>query len=105
MVDNNFCESFNFTILTVRKKPIVSMRNEIRRDAMKRIALHKAGVEKWTSEWSPNCMKVYQNNMDDTFGCMVSFNGADDYEIGDGEDNHTVFLAKQLCICRAWDLS
>lgn len=64
MVENNMCESFNSTILNARHKPIVSMLDEIRINALKRLATNKELVEKWTSQWSPSCMQIYQDNME-----------------------------------------
>ncbi|KAH6791924.1 hypothetical protein C2S52_002401 [Perilla frutescens var. hirtella] len=99
------CESFNSTIVDAREKPIVSMLTEIRLAAMERLAAHKILSDKWINEWSPTCMQKYQDNMEAAFGCRVFFNGAYGYEIVDGDDRHNVFLDKQLCTCKAWELS
>ncbi|KAL8462859.1 hypothetical protein ACS0TY_033748 [Phlomoides rotata] len=62
------------------------MLDEIRIDAMKRLATNKDMV---TSQWSPSCMQIYQDNMEAAFGCKVIFNGEVGYEIGDGDDRQT----------------
>ena len=105
MVDNNIAECFNSWILAARHKPIVSMLEDIRLQAMNRIANNKIAVEKWYNEWSPTCMRMFEDNKENSAGCKVVFNGDVGYEIGEGADKHTVFLDKDLCTCRAWDLT
>lgn len=72
---------------------------------MNRIKEHKKATEKWSSDWSPRSMEMLQDNKEAAFGCKVIFNGADGYEIGEGNDKHTVHLEKHLCTCRAWDIT
>ena len=105
LVDNNMCETFNSTILQARFKPIISMLDDIRTAALHRLAVNKASIDKWIADWSPECMDIFQENSEVACGCSVLFNGASGYEISDGPDRHTVFLDKQLCTCRAWDLT
>lgn len=105
MVDNNLCESFNATIRSARFKPIISMLDDIRDDAMKRLALHKEYIAKWTSKWSHSSMQVYQDNMKRAFACKVIFNGVSGFEVGDGDDRHVVNLESSMCTCRSWDVS
>ena len=45
-------------------------------------------------------MAILQDNKDIASSCQVIFNGDTGYEIGEGDDKHTVFLDKQLCTCR-----
>lgn len=49
--------------------------------------------------------KLICANIKATVGCRVVFYGAHGYEIGDGDDRHTMCLQKCICICRAWELS
>ena len=105
MVDNNITESFNSWVLAARHKPIVSMLEDIRLQSMTRIANNKKMVEKWSNEWSPACMTMYQDNNLSSAICQVVFNGDQGFEIGEGDDKHTVILDKKLCTCRAWELT
>ena len=91
IVDNNMSESFNASTLNARFKPIVSMLDDIRHDAMTRLGAHKQDVEKWRNEWSPQCMEKFHDNMSNAFGCHVFFNGDEGYEIINGNERHTVF--------------
>eukprot|EP00257_Ricinus_communis_P016400 XP_015574566.1 uncharacterized protein LOC107261236 [Ricinus communis] len=62
-------------------------------------------VDRWINEWSPACMALFQDNKENASGCRVVFNGQDGYEIGEGNNKHTVFLDRKLCTCRTWDLT
>ncbi|CAH9131929.1 unnamed protein product [Cuscuta epithymum] len=105
MVDNNMTESFNSWIREARSKPIVSMLEDIRLKAMKRISDFKTNHDKWINDWSPLCMEYYQDNKEAASGCNVIFNGDVGFEIGEGTDKHTVVLDKMVCTCRAWELT
>ena len=105
MVDSNIAECFNSWIIAARHKPIISMLEDIRLQAMNRIKDNKLAAEKWFNEWSPSCMEMFEDNKDSAAGCKVVFNGDVGYEIGEGADKHTVFLDKSLCTCRSWDLT
>ena len=74
VVDNNMCETFNSTILKARFKPIVSMLDDIRTTTMLRLAANKILVHKWISDWSPECMEIFQENKAIACGCNVLFN-------------------------------
>ncbi|KAH6768920.1 hypothetical protein C2S51_014256 [Perilla frutescens var. frutescens] len=88
-----------------RYKPIVSMLDEMRLSAMKRLATNKLLSDTWIMDWSPACLKSYQSNLELAFGCKVMFNGDNGYEIGDGDDRHKVFLDRFICTCRLWELT
>ncbi|XP_050232965.1 uncharacterized protein LOC126681470 [Mercurialis annua] len=40
-----------------------------------------------------------------SLGCKAVWNGDHGFEIGEGDDKHTVFIDKKLCTCRVWDVS
>ncbi|CAH9070537.1 unnamed protein product [Cuscuta europaea] len=101
MIDNNITESFNSWIREARSKPIVTMLEDIRLKAMKRISEFKTNHDKWINDWSPLCMEYYQDNKEAASGCNVIFNGDVGFEIGEGTDKHTVVLDKMVCTCRA----
>ena len=50
-------------------------------------------------------MTMFQDNRELTLGCEVVFNGDVGFEIGEGEDKHTVYIDKKLCTCRGWKLT
>ena len=94
MVDNNISECFNAWINDARFKPIISMLDDIRLQTMNLIKNNKVKCESWFNEWSPSCMAMLQDNKEIASSCQVVFNGDTGYEIGEGDDKHTVFLEK-----------
>lgn len=105
MVDNNFTESFNSWILEARHMPIIKMLEEIRLKVMKRLVSNEAKVRRWKGDFSPPCMKLYNDFRAIAHGCKVEFNGDFGYEVTEGDDRHTINLKDKRCTCRAWDLS
>ncbi|XP_057801530.1 uncharacterized protein LOC131016805 [Salvia miltiorrhiza] len=105
MVDNNCSESFNSSISDARYKPIISMLEDIRLLAMKRISDRKSAVQTWKTVWSPNALKFYEANKIDSGDCNVVWNGEYGYEVSEGEDRHIVKVDRKTCTCRGWDLT
>ncbi|XP_050210068.1 uncharacterized protein LOC126660546 [Mercurialis annua] len=104
MVDNNITECFNSWIKEARYKPIVSMLEDIRIKVMERIASKKSQSSTWFNDWSPASMQKFHDYKDMSLGCKAVWNGDHGFEIGEGDDKHTVFIDKKLCTCRAWSL-
>ncbi|WMV43053.1 hypothetical protein MTR67_036438 [Solanum verrucosum] len=105
MVDNNFIESFNFWILEARGKPILKMLEDIRIKIMNRLREKEEDASKWTTDYSPKCMKLFTAYMRIAQLCSVDFNGDLGYEVSEGEDRHTVNLVEKECTCRSWQLT
>ena len=98
VVDNNFTESFNSWILATREKLIISMLEDIRLLYLNRIKENKKAVNRWINEWSPSCMQRFQDWKENCCGCTVVFNAVNGYEIGEGQDKHTVLLDKEVAL-------
>ncbi|XVE50629.1 hypothetical protein DITRI_Ditri01bG0178800 [Diplodiscus trichospermus] len=81
------------------------MLEDIRIQALQKIKDNKASCEKWINDFSLSYMKLLEDNKEEACGCRVIFNRDEGYEIGEGDDKHTVILNKQLGTCRAWDLT
>ncbi|KAH0761844.1 hypothetical protein KY290_017917 [Solanum tuberosum] len=105
MVDNNFTESFNSWILEARGKPILKMLEDIRIKIMNRLREKEEDASKWTTDYSPKCMKLFTAYMRIAQLCSVDFNGDLGYEVSEGEDRHTVNLVEKKCTCRSWQLT
>ncbi|KAK6773679.1 hypothetical protein RDI58_028917 [Solanum bulbocastanum] len=105
MVDNNFTELFNSWILEARGKPILKMLEDIRSKIMNMLREKEEDASKWTTDYSPNCMKLFTAYMRITQLCSVDFNGDLGYEVFEGEDRHTVNLVEKNCTCRSWQLT
>ncbi|XP_019186673.1 PREDICTED: uncharacterized protein LOC109181378 [Ipomoea nil] len=104
-VDNNMCEAFNGTIVKARSKPIVKMLEDIRVATMTRIARCRKQVEKWPGNFGPRIMKKLNENIVESIGWHVDFNGNDGYEIKKGMQQFKVKLQAKTCSCRSWDLT
>ncbi|XP_049397436.1 uncharacterized protein LOC125861621 [Solanum stenotomum] len=105
MVDNNFTKSFNSWILEARGKPILKMLEDIRIKIMNRLREKEEDASKWTTDYSPKCMKLFTAYMRITQLCSVDFNGDLGYEVSEGENRHTVNLVEKKCTCRSWQLT
>jgi len=95
MVDNNFTESFNSWILEARGKPILKMLEDIRIKIINRLREKEEDASKWTTDYSPKCMKLFTAYMRIAQLCSVDFNGDLGYEVSEGEDRHTVNLVEK----------
>ncbi|KAH0752025.1 hypothetical protein KY285_005173 [Solanum tuberosum] len=103
-VENNITESFNSWILEARFKPIIGMLEDIRIKVMNRLGEQEDSVMKWTSEFSPKSLKLYNEYMKIAQIYRVDCNGDNGYEVTEGDDRHIVNLRVKRCTCRAWDL-
>ncbi|CAH9141688.1 unnamed protein product [Cuscuta epithymum] len=81
------------------------MLEDIRLKCMNRIKVFKVSFEKWVNDWSPSSMEFFLDNKDAATGCKVIYNGDVGFEIGEGRNKHTVFIDKEVCTCRTWDLT
>ncbi|WOL04138.1 hypothetical protein Cni_G12859 [Canna indica] len=100
MVDNNFVESFNTSILEARGKDIIGMLEDIRIQTMNRLVENEEKIRQWKDEFSPHCMLLYHDFRDIAHYCTVVFNGDAGYEVSEWEDRHTVCLESKRCTCR-----
>ncbi|KAH0650630.1 hypothetical protein KY285_030722 [Solanum tuberosum] len=81
------------------------MLEEIRVKVMTRLAENEDKIRHWKTEYSPQCMKLYNDYRAIAHGCTLNFNGDYGYEVSEGDDRHTVNLEHIRCTCRLWDLS
>ncbi len=72
---------------------------------MNRIVKNRKCADKWINEWSLNCIRKFEDNMEITSQCTVYFSRDDGFKITHKGDKHTVFLGRRVCTCRAWDLN
>uniref|UniRef100_A0A2C9W1Z6 SWIM-type domain-containing protein n=1 Tax=Manihot esculenta TaxID=3983 RepID=A0A2C9W1Z6_MANES len=72
---------------------------------MNRIVANRGIVQKWINELRPKAIKKYEENIKLNSQCTVYFNGEDGYEISEGEERHIIFLEKQVCTYKVWDLT
>nr|GMD08080.1 uncharacterized protein LOC109147413 [Ipomoea batatas]GME17952.1 uncharacterized protein LOC109147413 [Ipomoea batatas] len=77
----------------------------IRVGVMRRIATKIKSVERWIGNYGPLIMKKLNQNILESVGWKVDFNGDDGYEIKKGRNQLKVEVENRSCSCRSWDLS
>ncbi|XP_040369906.1 uncharacterized protein LOC121051504 isoform X2 [Rosa chinensis] len=107
IMDNNLCESFNSWIVEARKKPPVTMFEEIRLKLMKRIQVRRAKMEAYEGNICPKPRQVLEKSKAKAAtDCTPTFNGGDEAEVENIEGNKNVVnLRLRTCSCRRWDLT
>ncbi|XP_024196125.1 uncharacterized protein LOC112199326 [Rosa chinensis] len=106
IMDNNLCESFNGWLVEARKKPLVTMFEEIRVKLMKRIQMRKEKMEALQGNIYPKPRKVLEKNkIKVATDYIPTFNGGDEAEVENIEGaKNVVNMRHRTCNCRRWDL-
>ena len=104
-VENGFSESFNVVIVDARKKPIITMLEEIRLYMMDRIYNMKLKGQQWGNHICPeirdkvNLLKKAQRHY------QVLPSGLNQFEVRGAIDAYEVDLERKTCSCRLWQLN
>ncbi|CAI9303910.1 unnamed protein product [Lactuca saligna] len=104
-VENGFSESFNAVIVDARKKPIITMLEEIRLYMMDRIYNMKLKGQQWGNHICPeirdkvNLLKKAQRHY------QVLPSGLNQFEVRGAIDAYEVDLERKTCSCRLWQLN
>ncbi|CAI9281057.1 unnamed protein product [Lactuca saligna] len=104
-IENGFSESFNAVIVDARKKPIITMLEEIRLYMMDRIYNMKLKGQQWGNHICPeirdkvNLLKKAQRHY------QVLPSGLNQFEVRGAIDAYEVDLERKTCSCRLWQLN
>nr|KAJ0188950.1 hypothetical protein LSAT_V11C800415220 [Lactuca sativa] len=104
-VENRFSESFNVVIVDARKKPIITMLEELRLYMMDRIYNMKLKGKQWGNYICPkirdkvNLLKKTQRHY------QVLPSGLNQFEVRGATDAYKVDLERKTCSCRLWQLN
>ncbi|KAL7602969.1 hypothetical protein Lser_V15G16880 [Lactuca serriola] len=104
-VENGFSESFNAIIVDARKKPMITMLEEIRLYMMDRIYNMKLKGQQWGNHIFPeirdkvNLLKKAQRHY------QVLPSGLNQFEVRGAIDAYEVDLERKTCSCRLWQLN
>ena len=102
-VENGGSESFNAVLVDARKKPIISMLEELRMYMMEK--LFKSPQRLWSSEVSPAIrLKLEILKRDQRFWQVLP-SGMEKFETRNGREAFEVDLEKRTCSCRVWQLN
>ncbi|XP_039162931.1 uncharacterized protein LOC120290646 [Eucalyptus grandis] len=103
---NNWCESFNKSIIDARDKPIITMLETIRAQLMERIHKQRDGMTKYTGVICPNIQKILDLQKQFSISWIPTWNGEDEFELsGPYGDKRVVNIRHRSCSCRRWDIS
>ena len=104
-VHNNLSEAFNRTIKMARTKPVISMLEDIRRQAIKRISRRWLQAEKCSTHLTPITMAILEKARVAKKFCSTIRSRTTLYEVNEFDVGYTVDLATHQCACRRWDLT
>nr|XP_011468546.1 PREDICTED: uncharacterized protein LOC101315264 [Fragaria vesca subsp. vesca] len=102
IMDNNICESFNAVIVDARKKPPITMFEEIRWKLMKRIQMRRQIMDKYEHNICPKPRDTLEKNKIKSADCTLTFNGGDRFEVENIQGTKNVVdLRLRTCSCRS----
>ncbi|XP_010451555.1 PREDICTED: uncharacterized protein LOC104733691 [Camelina sativa] len=104
-VCNNLFESFNKTIKDSRKKPVLNMFEDVRRQAMKRISKRCDKTGKCQTKFPPHIMAIVEANRKHAKFCSVLKSSENVYEVLEGSGSFVVNLLHRSCACNQWNLT
>ncbi|KAJ9565013.1 hypothetical protein OSB04_000979 [Centaurea solstitialis] len=104
-VENGFSECFNFVLLKVRHKPIITMLEAIRTILMERMNTMRRISESWIDDICPSIKKKLDYAKDQQRFWKVIPGGGLTFEVRLGNDAFIVNEESKTCTCRMWQLS
>nr|KAJ0198726.1 hypothetical protein LSAT_V11C600327810 [Lactuca sativa] len=104
-VENGIAECFNAIIVDARKKPLLTMLEEIRLYMMERAFNLKQEAENWVGEVCPSAVTKMEEFGEDIKSWHAVPSGVNEYEVRNGFQNYGVNLKEKICACRLWELS
>ncbi|XP_023738192.1 uncharacterized protein LOC111886191 [Lactuca sativa] len=104
-IENGISECFNSMIIHMRKKPILTMLEEIRIYLMNRFYHQAATVSQWKGDYGPNTLeKIKEFGKHMRFWIVIPSGGAL-FETRHGYSAYKVDLDAHSCSCRLWEIS
>ncbi|KAJ9542857.1 hypothetical protein OSB04_029363 [Centaurea solstitialis] len=104
-VENGLSECFNSLIVSSRRKPIITMLEEIRVFVMERISKMTEQASKWTREIRPVIWKKIEKNKELMRFWHVVPSGGNMFEVRRGFDGYVVDTTTKTCTSRILQLS
>ncbi|KAJ9548999.1 hypothetical protein OSB04_021542 [Centaurea solstitialis] len=104
-VENGFSECFNFVLLKVRHKPIITMLEAIRIILMERMNTMRRICDTWVDDICPSIKRKLDIAKDQQRFWRVIPGGGSLFEVRMGNDAFTVNEENRTCTCRMWQLS
>lgn len=103
-IENGMSESFNSVIDEARKKPIITMLEEIRLYVMRRCYRMSKLHETWEGDICPSILQRMAKFKRSLRYWTVFPSGGNCYEVRSGFEAYKVDIEGQYCTCRSWEL-
>ncbi|XP_076934335.1 uncharacterized protein LOC143600567 [Bidens hawaiensis] len=104
-VENGFSESFNSVIMSARRKPIITMLEEIRMFIMERNYTMSKKSLNWEGNVCPAIRDKIRDRSKNSRKWIVIPSGGNMFEVRDGYEAYSVDLDNRECSCRLWQIS
>ncbi|KAJ9538480.1 LOW QUALITY PROTEIN: hypothetical protein OSB04_031213 [Centaurea solstitialis] len=104
-IENGLSECFNFVLLKVRHKPIITMLEAISTILMERMNNMRRISDTWVQDICPSIKKKLDIAKDQQRFWSVIPGGLSMFEVRLGNDAFIVDEDKKTCTCRMWQLS
>ncbi|KAG7573621.1 Zinc finger PMZ-type [Arabidopsis suecica] len=101
---NNLSESFNRTIRQARRKPLLDMLEDIRRQCMVRTAKRFIIAERLKSRFTPRAHVEIEKMIAGSAGCERHLARNNLHEIYVNDVGYFVDMDKKTCGCRKWEM-
>ncbi|XP_033132814.1 uncharacterized protein LOC117127247 isoform X3 [Brassica rapa] len=102
---NNLCESFNKTIREPRKKPLLDMLEEIRRQCMTRNYNRSKMAKDRKTRFTPKTHKELDRVEKKSKECSLRWAIGPETEVEDRDQSYVVNLENETCACRSWQMN
>ncbi|CAI9293941.1 unnamed protein product [Lactuca saligna] len=102
-VENGVSESFNSIVLDARRKPLITMLEDIRCWAMQRLWMQKQNGLSWDLDICPSIRREIEDLKELFWVPYVS--GYKEFEVFKGNERYAIDLNQRACGCRSWQLT
>ncbi|CAI9295760.1 unnamed protein product [Lactuca saligna] len=104
-VENGMSESFNDVIVDARKKPIITMLEELSMYMMERVFKKKCKGIGWGNQICPTIREIMNDIKKGLRHYQVLPSGLNQFEVRGTTDAYEVDLEERTCSCRLWQLN
>ncbi|CAI9265825.1 unnamed protein product [Lactuca saligna] len=104
-VENGMSESFNVVIVNARKKPIITMLEELRMYMMERVFKKKCKGPGWGNQICPTIREIVNDINKGLRHYQVLPSGLNQFEVRGTTIAYEVDLEERTCSCRLWQLN
>ncbi|XP_038698334.1 uncharacterized protein LOC119995930 isoform X1 [Tripterygium wilfordii] len=105
---NNMSESFNSMILPSRDRPIITLLEKLRADAMDRHVMLRETMSRKQGVLVPEVHKILDKEFENSRLWTAKWTGDDQhaiFQVSKKPEQYIVNVERATCTCRAWDLS